>query len=122
MTLDKSLKFSDPQVPLLENEENNSTYLLGLLLGLNTLIFIKYWSSHRGSVEMNLTSIHEDAGSTPGVKDLAWLWWQWRSLAATALIRPLVWEPPHPTERQKDKKFIKYLEKFLIQRACQQQQ
>ena len=24
-------------------------------------------SSHRGSVEMNLTSIHEDAGSIPGL-------------------------------------------------------
>ena len=33
------------------------------------------WSSHCGSVEMNLTSIHEDAGLVPGlaqwVKDLA---------------------------------------------------
>ena len=33
------------------------------------------WSSRRGSVEMNLTSIHEDVGSTPGlpqwVEDLA---------------------------------------------------
>ena len=28
---------------------------------------IKYWSSHRGSVEMNLISIHEDAGSIPGL-------------------------------------------------------
>ena len=26
-----------------------------------------YWSSHHGSVEMNLTSIHEDAGKIPGL-------------------------------------------------------
>ena len=25
------------------------------------------WSSHCGAVEMNLTSIHEDAGSIPGL-------------------------------------------------------
>ena len=25
------------------------------------------WSSHHGSVEMNLTGIHEDAGSIPGL-------------------------------------------------------
>ena len=27
----------------------------------------KKWSSHRGAVEMNLTSIHEDTGSIPGL-------------------------------------------------------
>ena len=26
-----------------------------------------HWRSHRGSVEMNLTSIHEDTGSIPGL-------------------------------------------------------
>ena len=41
--------------------------------------------------------------------DLALLWF-WRRLAATALIRPLAWEPPHATgvalektRRQKEK-------------------
>lgn len=31
---------------------------------------VKYWSSHRGLVEMNLTSIHGDTGSTPGLAKL----------------------------------------------------
>ena len=48
-----------------------------------TLQFLKYQnkkprSSHHGSVEMNLTSIHEDTGSIPDltqcVKDPAWIW------------------------------------------------
>ena len=64
----------------------------------------------------NLTSIHEDAGSMPGLphsvgkrmcrcyklccgsrcgSDLA-LWWLWHRLAATAQIQPLAWEVPYP--------------------------
>ena len=70
-------------------------------------------SSCRGSVEMNLMSIHEDRGLIPGLVqcvkhcfalscdvgcshglDLALLW-LWCMLQATAPIRPLAWEPPH---------------------------
>ena len=65
-------------------------------------------------METNQTRIHEDSGSIPVpaqmVKDLVLavscgvghkqssnpaLLWLWRRLAATALIRPLAWEPPY---------------------------
>ena len=56
------------------------------------------WSSHCGSEEMNLTSIHEDE---------AFLW-LWCRLAPTAPIQLLVWEPPYALgaalKRQKKKK------------------
>ena len=58
-------------------------------LNINTILFLKkckyihgikkleFWSSHYGSAERNLTSIHEDAGSIPDltqwVKDPALL-------------------------------------------------
>ena len=70
--------------------------------------------------DKKLTSIHEDAGSIPGLRilrvscgvghrcssDLVLLWLQWR-LAAAALIRPLAWEFPYienvTLERQQNK-------------------
>ena len=87
---------------------------------------MNFWSSHPGSLEMNLTSIHEDTLLIPGlakwVKDLGckscgvgrkhssdpMLLWLWHKPAATAPIQPLAWEPPDAVsvalERQKKKK------------------
>ena len=85
------------------------------------------WSSHHGPVEMNLTRKHEVVGSIPSlaqcikdlalpcivVTDMAWildlaLLWLWCRLEATALIRPLAWEPTYAVgaalKRQRQKK------------------
>ena len=62
-----------------------------LLPGLGWLSTASSWSSPRGSVVTNPTSIHEDLGLIPGltpwVKDLALLW-LWCRQAAAALIWP----------------------------------
>ena len=41
--------------------------MAGLPKKVETKTFMVIWSSSRGSVEMHLTSIHEDTGSIPGV-------------------------------------------------------
>ena len=59
---------------------------------------MQWRSSCCGSAITNVTSSHEDVGSTPGltqwVKDPAMLW-LWCRLAAIALTELLAWELPY---------------------------
>ena len=63
-------------------------------------------------MEANLTSIHEDTGSSIAMScgvghrhssDLALLW-LWHRLVAIALIRPGAWEPPYAMGAAKAKR------------------
>ena len=71
-----------------------------------------------GSVEMNPTSVQEDAGSIPsltqGFKDPVLLWLQYR-WAAVALIQPLAWEILYAAGAAlKRKKKKKYSDGFIL--------
>ena len=73
--------------------------------GLSRFKITAWRSSHHGSVETNLTSIHEDAGLILGLA-------QWvKDPVATAPIQPLSWEPPYAEgmalKRQKTNKQTK---------------
>ena len=71
---------------------------------------------------MNLTSIHEDVGSIPGLaqqNELRYRLKMWLgSGIAVALIRPLAWEPPYATgatlKRKKKRGTLRLGCKWLI--------
>ena len=77
-------------------------------------------SSHGGSGVTNPSSIHEDAGSIPGLAQrvnypvLLWLWC--RPAAAAPIIQPLAWELPCAASAAPQKCFRAHPCLFLLER------
>ena len=91
-----------PQLPSFYSEETKAAQILDDIYNKDDSRFNSFkcmfpWSSCSGSSEMNLTSIHEDAGSIPAVSCAVsrrhgsdpTLLWLWCRPAATAPIGPL---------------------------------
>ena len=80
-----------------QNGQNPHPFRIYILVGREIIKMIDR-SSHRGSAKTNLTSIHENTGSIPGltqwVKDLV-LVRLWCRPAGVAPIQPLAWESPY---------------------------